>query len=177
MIVRLAVHADIPAMSAIMDASVRELQRGDYTPAQIQNGLRSVYAIDPRLIDDGTYFAVEAPDGAMVGCGGWSRRQAVHGGDVFAGRGDGVLDPAIDAAKIRAFYVHPAHARQGVGSLLLAACERAAQAAGFTRLEMGATITGVRLYERHGYREVRRESLALPEGESLPIVIMTKSMA
>jgi GNAT superfamily N-acetyltransferase len=172
--VRLARRDDVPEMTAVIDASVRELQRDDYTPAQLESALGSVYAIDVGLIDDGTYFAVETEDGTIAGCGGWSRRAALHGGDVYAGHGTGYLDPRVDAAKIRAFYVHPAFARQGVGSLLLSACEAAARSAGFTRLEMGATITGVRLYERRGYERIRTESIALPNGEFLAIVVMAK---
>ncbi len=129
------------------------------------------------LIADGTYFIVDI-DGVIAACGGWSMRRKIYGGDVFvSGRDDGLLDPAKDAAKIRAFYVHPEYARRGLGSLLLQHSERAARAAGFTRFEMGATLTGVRLYERRGYVPVGRADISLCNGEYLAIVRMMKAEA
>src|SRR5215472_2468428 len=144
---RKALPYDIPALTALIDASVRGLQARDYTAEQIDGALRTVYGVDAQLIDDGTYFAVEAP-GAIVGCGGWSRRRTLYGGDQCAGREDSLLDPTAEAAKIRAFFVHPDWARRGIGGMILEACESAALAAGFTRFEMGATLTGVPFYRR-----------------------------
>jgi GNAT superfamily N-acetyltransferase len=110
----------------------------------------------------------------MVGCGGWSKRNTLYGGDQYAGREDSVLDPASDAAKIRAFFVHPDWARRRIGSLILEACENAARDGGFTRLEMGATLSGVAFYRAKGYVEIENQSVPLSNGESLPIVRMSK---
>jgi N-acetylglutamate synthase-like GNAT family acetyltransferase len=180
--IRHAETADIPALSALIDLSVRGLQAGDYTPSQIECALASVYGVDTQLIEDGTYFVAEADQDlagsaeTIVGCGGWSKRKTLYGADHCAGREDALLDPKHDAAKIRAFFVHPAWGRRGIGGLILETCENAAQDAGFTRLEMGATLTGVRFYEKKGY--IAREQLAVPltNGESLPIVRMTKTL-
>ncbi len=160
-------------MSSLIERSVRELQRDDYTPEQIEAALASVYGVDRTLIDDGTYFVVEV-DGAIVACGGWSKHKTLFGGDVWTGRDDDLLDPAVDAAKIRAFFVDPAWVRRGLGSLLLDACENAARAAGFRRFEMGATLTGVRLYERRGYTAVDRLETPLPGDCTVPVVRMVK---
>jgi len=127
------------------------------------------------LIADGTYFAIEA-DGQIVGCGGWSRRRTLYGGDQFAAREDSLLDPARDPARIRAFFVHPNWARQGIGAMILDACERAAAAAGFTRLEMGATLTGVPFYRAKGYEALEDLAVEMPGGQSLAIVRMAKSL-
>ena len=176
--IRLATPADIPALAALIDASVRGLQAGDYTPAQIEGALRAVYGVDTQLIADGTYFAVEngTGDGMIAGCGGWSKRKTLYGGDRYRAREDSLLDPARDAARIRAFFVHPQWARRGIGAVILEACESAAVAAGFTRLEMGATLTGVPFYQAKGYRAVEALAVALPDGVALPIVRMEKSV-
>ncbi len=187
--IRLAGAGDIPLLRELIEASVRGLQAGDYSPAQLENALRTVYGVDTQLIADGTYFAAEetkAPGGEspgakslggalLVGCGGWSKRKTLFGGDQFAGREDSLLDPARDAAKIRAFFVHPAWARRGIGGLILEACESAAWAAGFRRLEMGATLTGVPFYRAKGYAELEAAEVPLGDGLTLPIVIMAKS--
>jgi len=186
---RLATAADIPRLHALIDRSVRELQVHDYTPVQIDGALKTYLSLDTQLIDDQTYFVVEDPeadpDAPLVASGGWSRRKTLCGGDTSfhagihgcgnpAERDSGLLDPATEAAKIRAFYVHPAWARRGIGSRILELCENAARAAGFTRFEMGATLTGVPLYARHGYVEIEHLSLPLADGESLPIIRMMK---
>jgi GNAT superfamily N-acetyltransferase len=178
-LVRLAVANDAPRLREIIEASVRGLQAGDYSPAQIEGALASVYGVDSQLIADGTYFAAETGDGdsgerTIVGCGGWSKRKTLYGGDQYAGREDSLLDPRCDAAKIRAFFVHPDWARKGIGSLILEACENAAREAGFTRLEMGATLSGVAFYRAKGYFEIENQSVRLSNGECLPIVRMTK---
>jgi len=152
---------------------VRGLQMGDYSAAQIEESLRSVYGVDTQLIADGTYFAVECGE-AMVGCGGWSKRKTLYGGDQFNAREDSLLDPACDAARIRAFFVHPEWARRGIGALLLEACEAAAIDAGFRRLEMGATLTGVPFYRAKGYTAAEEMSVPMPGGLALPIVRMWK---
>jgi GNAT superfamily N-acetyltransferase len=178
--IRLAEARDIPLLRELIEASVRGLQAGDYSLEQLENALRSVYGVDTQLISDGTYFAAEATESGtepvLVGCGGWSKRNTLFGGDQFAGREDSLLDPAKDAAKIRAFFVHPGWARRGIGGRILEACEAAAGAAGFRRLEMGATLTGVPFYRAKGYVEIEAVSAPLGNGLTLPIVRMGKSL-
>jgi GNAT superfamily N-acetyltransferase len=180
---RLAVLEDAPRLRILIEASVRGLQAGDYSPSQIDQALGTWLGLDTQLIADGTYLAVEDPNAdrgpgepsRIIACGGWSRRKTPYGSDHRPGRDDTSLNPRTDAAKIRAFFVHPDYARQGIGSRILALCEEAARAEGFTRFEMGATLTGIPLYRRHGYTEQERVELPLANGESLPIVRMTKS--
>lgn len=176
---RLATRADVPALAALIELSVRGLQARDYSPVQIELALKTVYGVDTQLIADGTYFAVEAvrsDSRVLAACGGWSKRKTLFGGDVWAAREDDLLDPRCDAAKIRAFFVHPDWARRGVGTAILEACENAARAAGFTRCEMGATLTGVPFYGKKGYEELERLAVPLPGGEELPIVRMAKNL-
>jgi GNAT superfamily N-acetyltransferase len=177
--IRKACSDDIPRLREVIEASVRGLQAGDYTPAQIEGALQSVYGVDSQLITDGTYFVVEVqqePSTLIVACGGWSHRRTLYGGDQFAAREDSLLDPARDAAKIRAFFVHPEWARRGLGTLILEACENAAIDAGFTRLEMGATMSGVPFYRAKGYVEIEKQSAPLGNGETLAIVRMGKEI-
>jgi GNAT superfamily N-acetyltransferase len=176
--VRLATPADVPVLSALIEASVRELQAADYSPTQLDAALSSVFGVDSQLIADGTYFVVEVegPEPVIVGCGGWSRRKTLYGGDRFAVREDSLLDPARDPARIRAFFVHPTWARRGIGALMLDTCERAAASEGFTRLEMGATLTGVPFYRAKGYAALEDLTVGLTGGQSLPIVRMGKSI-
>ena len=166
---------DIPALTALIAASVRELQKLDYSPRQREGALGSVFGVDRRLIEDGTYFVVEERS-VIAGCGGWSRRRTLFGSDSWQSREDAFLDPAQDAAKVRAFFVHPNFARRGVASLLLDTCEQAAAQQGFTRLEMGATLTGVPFYKSRGYVEVGQMHAQLPNGERLPLVKMAKAV-
>ncbi len=178
--IRKATAADAPRLREVIEASVRGLQSRDYSPAQIEGALQSVYGVDSQLIADGTYFVVESsqPESKeIVACGGWSKRKTLYGGDQFAGREDSLLNPALDAAKIRAFFVHPDWARQGIGSLILQACENAAQQAGFTRLEMGATLSGVAFYKAKGYVAIENQQAPLGNGEVLPIVRMGKKLS
>ncbi len=176
--IRLAQTVDIPTLHRLIEASVRGLQAGDYTPAQIEGALGGVLGLDTQLIADQSYFLAEdlSADGnaVAVGCGGWSNRKTLFGGDHGPGREQTLLDPGVDAAKIRAIFVHPAWARRGIGSLVLSYCEAAARAAGFLRFEMGSTLTGVPLYRLKGYEDVERIAVALPNGEHLPIVRMSK---
>ena len=172
---RRASRSDVPVLAALIERSVRELHRDLYSPAQIELALAHVYGVDSVLVDDGTYFTVE--DGAaIVACGGWSKRATLHGGDQFADRPDHLLDPAVDAAKIRAFFVRPGHERRGLGSLILKRCEAEARAAGFARAELSATLAGVPFYAARGYREVERGSVPLTAGESLPVVLMQRPL-
>jgi N-acetylglutamate synthase-like GNAT family acetyltransferase len=191
--IRKATPKDVPILTELIYASVRGLQAQDYSPAQIEAALKSVVGVDSQLIADGTYLVAEAnvsdekssnlrnealgrdaSGPVIVGCGGWSKRNTLFGGDQWTARENSLLDPRRDAAKIRAFFVHPNWARRGVGTRILQACEDAAKAAGFTRLEMGATLTGVKLFQARGY--VSLESLEVPtkEGVSLPIMRMEK---
>lgn len=174
-LLRLAVFNDIPKLQALIEASVNGLQASDYNAEQRAGALGTVFGVDRQLIRDGTYFVIEA-GGALVACGGWSKRRTLFGSDHVEGKDDGFLDPAIDAARIRAFFVHPDWARRGLGSRLLKAGERAAREGGFTRLELGATLTGLALYERHGFREMERIEVALPNGAALAIVRMSKAL-
>lgn len=179
--IRKATLADIPRLQEVIEASVRGLQADDYSPAQIEGALKSVYGVDSQLIADGTYFVAEAaPAGGsefrIVACGGWSKRKTLYGGDQFAAREDSLLDPGQDAAKIRAFFVDPEWARRGIGGLILEACENAARAVGFTRLEMGATLSGVPFYRAKGYGEIERQEAPLGNGQTLPIVCMAKQI-
>jgi GNAT superfamily N-acetyltransferase len=173
--IRRAVEADVPALHALIEASVRGLQAGDYTQAEIEGALGHALGLDSQLVKDGTYFIAEV-DGVTVASGGWSYRATLFGSDGMAGRGPENLDPAKDAAKIRAIFVHPGWARKGLGTLMLAHCEGEARAAGFTRLEMGSTLTGVPLYRLRGYEEGERLLIPLPNGASLPVIRMTKSL-
>jgi len=260
--IRLAEERDVPELTRLIELSVRGLQAGDYSPAQLERALAVVYGVDTRLIADGTYFVavgrgskamddrvigssgdrvieglddranspsapLEFPTSAakaarqemasiaalkrcatqnqatggnqstardrrederrdlndrligssvIVGCGGWSRRRTLYWGDQFAGREDSLLDPKTEAAKIRAFFVHPEWARRGIGGMILDACEKAAIAEGFRRLEMGATLTGVPFYRVKGYVELERVEAPLGDGLTLPIVRMGKTV-
>ena len=184
---RLAVPEDVPVLRELIDASVRGLQIKDYTPAQIEGALQTVFGVDSQLIADGTYIVAEAllpartprefdakSNWSIVGCGGWSKRKTLYGSDHWSGREDTLLDPQRDAAKIRAFFIHPDWARQGVGSKILQACEDAARAAGFTRYEMGATLTGAKLFGAKGYVPVKPISIPLNNGETLLVIQMEK---
>jgi len=171
---RLAVLEDVPVLQQLIDASVRGLQTQDYTPAQIEGALQTVFGVDSQLIADGTYILAETAS-IIVGCGGWSKRRTLYGSDHWTGREDSLLDPTRDAAKIRAFFIHPDWARRGVGTLILQACEDAARAAGFTRYEMGATLTGAKLFQVKGYVPVKPISIPLVNGEMLPVIHMEKS--
>jgi GNAT superfamily N-acetyltransferase len=185
---RLAVPEDVPALRELINKSVRGLQTLDYSPAQIEGALQTVFGVDSQLIADGTYIVAEADRNAVardetapqpfeliiVACGGWSKRKTLFGSDHWTGREDALLDPLRDAAKIRAFFVHPDWARRGVGSMILQACEDAARSAGFTRFEMGATLTGTKLFGARGYVAVKPISIPLANGELLPVIHMEK---
>jgi GNAT superfamily N-acetyltransferase len=178
--IRTATATDAPRLREVIEASVRGLQAEDYSPAQIEGALKSVYGVDSQLIADGTYLVAEVAEeknnATIVACGGWSKRKTLYGGDQYAAREDSLLDPAHDAAKIRAFFVHPRWARRGIGTAILEACENAAWEAGFTRLEMGATLSGVAFYQGKGYASLEPLEAPLGNGEVLPIVRMAKNL-
>jgi len=171
---RIAERHDVPALEALIPVSTRELQAAYYSPAQIDGALGSVFAVDRQLIADGTYFVVEDGD-IIVGCGGWSKRKTLFGGD--QGRPaseDALLDPSSEPARIRAFFVHPQWARRGIGTLLLRECERAAMASGFRSLELVATLAGVPLYAAGGFRAIEHFEIPLVTGGRMPAVRMSK---
>jgi GNAT superfamily N-acetyltransferase len=172
---RVALKDDVDAIQELIQASVRELQAADYSPAQRERALATVFTVDSQLISDGTYFVAISEDGKMAGCGGWSLRQTLYGGDHQMEKiAPARLNPQKDAAKIRAIFVHPDFARMGLGSLILATAEEAAKAEGFTRFEMGSTLTGVTLYERKGYRVGERRRVPVGGGETIEVVHMVK---
>jgi GNAT superfamily N-acetyltransferase len=172
---RVATANDVAAIRTLIAASVRSLQVGDYSEAQREGALETVFTVDSQLIADGTYFVAVAEDGTLAGGGGWSFRKTLYGGDHQVEKiAPERLDAAVDAAKIRAIFVHPDFARMGVGSLILAAAEEAAVAQGFKRFEMGSTVTGVSLYTLKGYREVERREVPVGGGETIEVVRMVK---
>jgi GNAT superfamily N-acetyltransferase len=176
---RLAKAGDIPEIHRLIETSVRVLQRGDYSEQQIEGALGTVFGVDTRLIADGTYYVAEVENDAgkrMVGCGGWSKRKTLFGSDHIADREDAFLDPNRDAAKIRAFFVHPEWVRRGIARRILESCEQAGHDAGFGRFEMGATLTGVPMYAACGYSEVERIEVPLGNGCLLPVVRMAKTI-
>ncbi|MER6940239.1 GNAT family N-acetyltransferase [Nocardioides sp. NPDC127514] len=170
---RIATHEDIPALTEIMNVSIGELQKGFLTAAQITSS-RTVMGIDTQLIEDGTYFVVEE-DHQIAGCGGWSRRATLYGGDHTPGREPKLLDPKTDPARVRAMYTNPAFARRGVGRLILDLCERAASAEGFTTLELMGTLSGEPLYTAYGFEPVERITDDRG-GAPVPLVRMRKSI-
>ena len=172
---RLATPADLPALAELIPASVRELSRGFYTPEQVDSAIRHVFGADTQLIADGTYFAAEAR-GEVVGCGGWSRRRTLYGGDQMKAGEDPLLDPRMEAARIRAFFVHPAWARRGIGSAIMRACRDAAADAGFRRLELMATLPGEPLYRAFGFQAVERVRTTLPDGVPIDFVRMRREI-
>lgn len=172
---RIARPEDAETLRRLIELSVRRLQANDYTPAQMDGALGHALGLDQQLIADQTYFIAEC-EGEIVGCGGWSFRRTLFGSDGGPNRESNLLDPATDAAKIRAIFVHPEWARRGIGTAILKHCEEAAQTAGFSRFEMGSTLTGVALYKLKGYVEQERIAVPLPNGEALPVVKMTKAV-
>lgn len=173
--IRLAVSDDIPALNRMIEHSARTLSIGYYAPEQIESVVRHVFGVDSRLIDDGTYFVVVDGD-TLAGCGGWSRRRTLYGGDQRPVGGSEWLNPASEPARIRAFFVAPDYARRGVGRLLLDYCLAAAQAAGFTELELAATLPGVPFYAALGFLSVERMADRLPDGVVLEFVRMRRTL-
>lgn len=150
LLVRPAHDDEVSALNALIVRSARALSRDHYSAEQIEAAIAHVFGVDTDLVADRTYLVAES-EGQLLGCGGWSRRRTLFGGDSFAGRTPGFLDPAVDAARIRAFFVSPEAARRGIGAALLAACEKQVQEAGFTRTTLMATLPGEPFYRRNGY--------------------------
>jgi len=180
-VIRLATTVDIPALRNLIDISVKILQGEDYSAEQLDAALGTAYGVDTQLIADETYYVVEAVGTAgervLAACGGWSMRKTLYGSDDGPYRDNAMLDPARDAAKIRAFFVHPERTRRGIASLILKTCEEAAYARGFRRFEMGATLTGVPMYAARGYAKGEQIEVPLPNGMSLAVVRMSKTLA
>ena len=172
---RLATLQDVASLQQLIPVSVRALSEGYYTPAQVECALVHIFGVDTQLIVDGTYY-VAVEDGQIVGCGGWSKRKTLFGGDQMKAAEDNLLDPATDAARIRAFFVHPQWARQGIGKRIILLCEDAAQMAGFTTMELAATLPGEPLYAALGYQVSKRFDVPMPGGEVLPVAQMVKTV-
>ena len=170
---------DITALTRLIERSARQLNARDYSPSQIESSLRYLFGVNAALIRSGTYFVAQMDGRQIVGCGGWSHRRALCGHDQTAEPGsvDDLLDPATEAARIRAIFVHPDWTRCGIGSALLTVSEEAAWQAGYRRLELVATHTGMPLYRVSGYRIVEPVRVVLPDGEVLTGTRMTKTFA
>jgi GNAT superfamily N-acetyltransferase len=173
--VRAATAADVPALQKLIGLSVRGLSVGFYTDAQIEAAMSEVFGVDTQLIADGTYYIVDGPAGP-VAAGGWSARRTLYGGEQLKQPDDPMLDPASDAARIRAFFVHPDWARRGLARQLYAACERAAVAANFRQFELMATMPGEPLYRALGFTAVEQVVLTLGRGVTVPLVRMARSI-
>jgi GNAT superfamily N-acetyltransferase len=173
-VVRPALFPEVPALNALIALSAKELSRGYYTPSQIEGLITHVFGVDTQLLQDGTYFVIQR-GGQLVACGGWSGRRTLFGGDQTKSIADPLLDPVTDAARIRAFFVHPGTARQGLGRTLLLHCEAAARAAGFRRAELMATLPGAPLYRALGYAALEPVEYRLPSGESVTFIRMGRT--
>ena len=165
---RPALPTDIPALQDLIARSARALSVSYYTPVQTEAAIRYVFGVDSQLIADGTYFLIE-DEGQIVACGGWSKRRTLFGGDQAKAGPDPLLDPAVESARIRAFFVEPRMARRGLGRRLIAACLAGARAAGFRTLELVATLPGEPLYLAAGFTVAERFELALPQGVRVPV--------
>ena len=172
---RLATFEDIDELQQLIALSARGLSDGYYSTAQTEGAIKYVFGVDRQLIQDGTYYVVESKE-CLVACGGWSMRSTLFGGDQHKDDADPLLNPATDAARIRAFFVHPDWARQGIGRMLIAVCEKAAHQYGFTKMEIGSTLPGVPLYEAMGYHQSKKINVPLPGGEHLLVVNMKKDL-
>src|SRR5215212_248053 len=171
---RLAQRDDLDLLKALMDTAISQNQKTFLNESQIASS-RAIMGLDTQLIDDGTYFIVEA-DGQLAGCGGWSRRATMYGGDQMPGRSAALLDPTQDAARIRAMYTHPNHTRKGIGRIIISLCEEAAKAEGFTKMELVATLSGEPLYRACGF-EPYEEIVDDRGGAGVPLLRMRKSLA
>lgn len=173
LIITLAQASDIPFIKALMERAIRELQKGYLTKAQIEASFAGM-GLDTQLIEDNTYFTIKDGE-ALVGCGGWSRRATLHGGDHSADRDNSLLNPAVDRARIRAMYTHPDHIKRGIGRMIIQASEEAARAEGFKALEMAATTAGKPFYLRCGYH-IEREWEDMNGAVPVPLLTMVKRL-
>ncbi|MFF5380319.1 GNAT family N-acetyltransferase [Pedobacter suwonensis] len=175
MTIRIATFQDIPELKKLLDDSVRSLSKDYYTTSQIDSALKYIFGIDSQLIDDGSYYVVEL-DGTIAGCGGWSRRKTLYGGDQHKELYDTLLDPTREPARIRAFFVHPDYARRGIGRKIIELCENEAKKHGFSSLALGAALPGVPLYKAMGFKEMEQIVEPLSDGEKLELVSMIKNI-
>jgi GNAT superfamily N-acetyltransferase len=166
---------DRAAIAELIEQSARSLSRDDYSARQIEGAIKTVFGVDTNLILDGTYFVADN-GGELVGCGGWSKRRTLFGGDQYATRDGSELDPKTEAAKIRAFFIHPDHARKGIARAILATCEAAAKAAGFQSLELMSTLPGIKLYRACGYVETGCTELDVGDDLTIGLVPMRKQL-
>jgi len=166
---------DRPAIQQLIKESARSLSREHYSEQQIEATVATVFGVDTNLIVDGTYFVAES-NGELIGCGGWSKRKTLFGGDQYSTRDASYLDPRTEAAKIRAFFIHPGHARKGIARAILAACEAEAKAAGFQSLELMSTLPGIKLYQSCGYLGDDRIELEVSEGLTIGLLPMRKDL-
>jgi GNAT superfamily N-acetyltransferase len=171
---RLARSEDMATLRELMNAAIGQLQADFLSPEAVAASF-SIMGLDSQLIADGTYFVVMA-GGDVAGCGGWSRRATLFGGDHSANRDAALLDPATDAARVRAMYTHPAFTRRGVGRMILGACETAAAGEGFGSCELAATLAGEPLYRACGYRPIEHFIAGTPEGIDIPLIRMGKAL-
>lgn len=163
------------AIRQLIADSARHLSREHYNNLQIETAIATVFGVDTDLIEDGTYLVAES-DGELVGCGGWSKRKTLFGGDQYTSRDAGYLDPESEPAKIRAFFIHPAHARKGIARAILSHCETEARANGFRALELMATLPGIEFYKSCGFKETGNFDLELTKGVKLELVPMRKEL-
>ena len=175
-ILRKATLSDRAAIEQLIAASARGLSSHDYSEQQIEGAINTVFGVDTNLILDGTYFVADN-DGDLIGCGGWSKRKTLFGGDQYATRDAAELDPKTEAAKIRAFFIHPEHARKGIARAILDVCEAEAKAAGFQSSELMSTLPGIKLYRACGYEGSDRVELDVGEGLTLGLVPMRKRLS
>jgi GNAT superfamily N-acetyltransferase len=173
---RLATSADVPRLHRLIEQSVRALSVGYYTGQQVESALRYVFGPDTRIIADRTYYVIESDDGELAAAGGWSRRRTLYGGDQMKEAEDPLLDPTSEPARIRAFFVHPAWSRRGMGRRLFDRCAEDAASSGFRSLELMATLPGEPLYRSLGFTQVERVTTTLPDGETLPVVRMARPL-
>ena len=174
--IRKAILDDRPAIEQLIIASARGLSRADYSEQQIEGAIKTVFGVDTNLILDGTYFVADN-DGDLIGCGGWSKRRTLFGGDQYETRDAAELDPKTEAARIRAFFIHPEHARKGIARAILDVCEAEAKAAGFQSLELMSTLPGIKLYRACGYEGSDRVELNVGERLTLGLVPMRKDLS
>jgi len=172
---RLATMADLAELKALMEMAIRQLVGAYLDTARVEASFE-VMGVDTQLIEDGTYFAIEC-EGQIVGCGGWSRRATLFGGDHSDGRDARLLDPTVEPARVRAMYTHPTFARRGIGRLVLSLCESAAAREGFRSLELAATVAGEPLYSAYGFSIIERIEVSTSNGVTVPLARMSKQVA
>lgn len=172
-LLRVAAPSDVPHLTPLISESARQLSRGFYSDREVESAIRHVFGVDTALIEDGTYY-VATLNGALAGCGGWSRRNTLYGGDQRRVGTPSFLDPATEPARLRAFFVAPSAARRGVGRKLFEECQEAARAAGFRALTLMATLPGVPFYSTLGFEQVEDVTDVLPDGVPLRFVRMTR---